>query len=102
MTVTNLKVPFIIISINVSNQYNVSINLGPIQRSPDINSTILEPLSKKSLHFLHIKTNSLLSKKDEIRCIVNKNKTSIIGRTESKHDHAVPDSEVSLPGYDIL
>ena len=81
---------------------DVILNLGPIQRSPDINSTIWEQLSKKGLHFLHININSLLPKKDEIRCIANKTKAVIIVITESKHDHAVPDSEVNFPGYDIL
>ena len=33
--------------------------------------------------------NSLLSKKDEIRCIANKIKGAIIGVTESKLDHVV-------------
>ena len=33
---------------------DISQNLGPIQRSSDINSTIWEPLNKKDLHFLHI------------------------------------------------
>ena len=69
---------------------DVSLNPGPIQRSPDISSTIQEPLNKKGLHFLHININSLLSKKDEIRCIANKIKAAIIGITESKLDHTVP------------
>ena len=81
---------------------DLSLNPGPIQRSPDISSTIWEPLNKKGLHFLHININSLLSKKDEIRCIANKTKAAIIGITESKLDHIVPDSEVNFPGYDIL
>ena len=58
-------------------------------------------LNKKGLHFLQININSLLLKKDEIRCIANKTK-AIIGITESKLDHTVPDSEVNFPGYDIL
>ena len=57
---------------------------------------------KRSLHFPHININSLLSKKDEIQCIANKTKAAIIGITESKLDHTVPDSEVNFPGYDIL
>ena len=57
---------------------------------------------KKGLHFLHIKINNLLSKKDEIRCIANKTKAAIIGITEPKLDHTVPDPEVNFPGYDIL
>ena len=81
---------------------DVSLNPGPVQRSSDITSTIREPLNKKDLHFLHININSLLSKKDEIRCIANKTKTAITGITESKLDHTVPDSGANFPGYDIL
>ena len=46
--------------------------------------------------------NSLLSKKDEIRCTASKTKAAIIGITESKLDHTIPDSEVNFPVYDIL
>ena len=81
---------------------DVSLNPGPVQRSPDIGSTIWDPLNKKGLHFLHININSLLSKKDEIRCIANKTKAAIIGITESELDHTVPNSGVNFPGYDIL
>ena len=59
-------------------------------------------LTKKGLHFLHISINSLLPKIDELKCIANKTKAAIIGVTESKLDHTVPDLEVNLPGYDIL
>ena len=69
---------------------DVSLNPGPVHRSPDISSTIWEPLNKNGLHFLHININSLLSKKDEIGCIGNKTKAAIIGITESKLDHTVP------------
>ena len=100
MAVTNLKCQ------NYTNFYklflllsrNVSLNPEVIQRSSDINSTKWEPLNKKGLHFLHININSLLSKTDEIRSVTNKTKATIIGITESKLDHAVPDSEVNLPG----
>ena len=64
--------------------------------------TVWEPLNKKGLNLLHMNINSLLLKKDEIRCIANKTKAAIIGITESKLNHNVPDLEVNLPGYDIL
>ena len=80
----------------------VILNPGLIQRSPYINSTIWEPLNRKGLHFLHININSFLSKKVEIRCIANKTKAAIIGIAESKLDHTITNSEVNLPGYDIL
>ena len=56
LAVTNLKYK------NYTNFYkfllllsgDVSLNPGPIQRSPDISSTIWESLNKKGLYFLHI------------------------------------------------
>ena len=57
---------------------------------------------QKRFTFSAYKINSLLLKKDEIRCIANKTKSVIIGITESKLDHTVPDSEANFPGYDIL
>ena len=81
---------------------DVSLNAGPVQISPPVNVNIWEPFNKKGLHFLHININSLLPKFDELKCIANKTKAAIIGITESKPDHTVPDLEVNLPGYDIL
>ena len=81
---------------------DVSLNPGPIHRSPNISSTLPEPLNKKDSHFLYLNINSILSKRDEIRFNANKTKAAIIGITESKLDHTVPDSEVNLPGYDVL
>ena len=81
---------------------DVSLNPRPVQISPAVNVNIWEPLNKKGLHFLHININSLLPKIDELKCIANKTKAAIIGITESKLDHTLPDLEVNLPGYDIL
>ena len=81
---------------------DVSLNPGPVQTSPPGNGNIWEPFNKKVLHFFHIKINSLLPKIDELKCIANKTNTAIIGITEPKLDHTVPDLEVSLSGYDIL
>ena len=80
----------------------VNLNPGPVQISPAVKVNILEPLTKKDLHFLHININSLLPKIDELKCIGIKTKAAIIGITESKLDHTVSDLEVNLPGYDIL
>ena len=81
---------------------DVSLNPGSVQISPPVNVNIWEPFNKKGLHFLHININSLLPKIDELKCIANKTKAAIIGITESKLDHIVPDLEVNLSGYDIL
>ena len=40
---------------------------------------MLQPLNNKGLHFLHIKINSLLPKKEEIKCFANKTKAAVIG-----------------------
>ena len=74
---------------------DVTLNPGPVQISPPVKK-------KKGLHFLHININSLLPKIDELKCIANKTKAAIIGITESKLDHTIPNLEVNLPGYDIL
>ena len=81
---------------------DVSLNPGPLQISPTVNFNIWEPLNKKGLHFLHINISSLLPKIDELKCIASKTNAAIIGITESKLDHTVPDLKVNLPGYDIL
>ena len=40
--------------------------------------------------------------KYQIRCITNKTRAAIIGIKKSKLDHAIPDPEVNLSGYDII
>ena len=73
------------------------------QISPAVNDNICESLCKKGLHFLYFHINSLLPKTGELKCIANKTKaTAIIGITESKLDHTVPDLEANLPVNDIL
>ena len=41
---------------------DVSLNPGPFQVCPAVNTNIWEQLNKKGLDFLHINMNSLLSK----------------------------------------
>ena len=81
---------------------DVSLNPGPLQISPTVNFNIWEPLNKKGLHFLRINISSLLPKIDELKCIASKTNAAVMGITESKLDHTVPDLKVNLPGYDIL
>ena len=75
---------------------DVSLNPGPVQISLAVNINICEPLNKKGLHFLHININSLLSKIDELKRIVNKTKAAIIGITESKLDHTVQNKNLTI------
>ena len=46
--------------------------------------------------------NSLLPKINKLKCITNKNKTTITGIKEAKLDHTVTDLKVILTGCDIL
>ena len=59
-------------------------------------------LNKRGLNFAHININSLLPKIDEVRNILNSNKISVLGITESKLDDTINDSEVQVSGYDII
>ena len=77
---------------------DVSLNSGPVQIPPAGNFNIWEPLNQKGLHFLHININSSRPKINKLKCIAKTTKDAIIGITESKLDHAVPDLEVDLPG----
>ena len=67
-----------------------------------MNVNICGTFNKKGLHFLRINKNILLPKIDQLKCITNKTKAAIIGITESKLDHTVPDLELNISGYDIL
>ena len=51
---------------------------------------------------LHLNTNSLIAKIDEIREILRISKVGILGITESKLDDSILDSEVSVEGYQII
>ena len=75
---------------------DISLNPGPVQIYPAVNVNIWKPLNKKGLHFLHININSLLSKIDELKRIVNKTKAAIIGITESKLDHTVQNKNLTI------
>ena len=58
--------------------------------------------NKRGLHFIHLNINSVLSKIDELRIIVNKSKASVIGITESKLDKTVLDGEINIDGYELV
>ena len=51
---------------------------------------------------LHLNVNSLLSKIDEMRYIAKCSNAAIIGITESKLDNSILNSEIDIPGYDVL
>ena len=56
----------------------------------------------RGLHFYHLNVNSLLSKIDELRDIINCIRPAILGITESKLDSSVTNTEVNINGYSII
>ena len=81
---------------------DISLNPGPTQLPPQLNSENWSPFKKRGLHFIHLNINSLLPKIDELRHIAKTSKASVIGITETKLDESVLNNEVSIEGYDIL
>ena len=54
------------------------------------------------MHYIHINANSILSKFEEIKIIAHRTKAAVIGISESKLDETVLNSEILIPGYQIL
>ena len=81
---------------------DISLNPGPCQYIPDQNKDLFQPFRKRRLHFLHINVNSLPSKIEELRNIVDRTKPVVLGITESKLDSSISDQEVKISGYSIL
>ena len=61
-----------------------------------------KPLKTWGLYFCHLNVNSLLSKIDELRDIINYIRPAILGITESKLDSSVTNAEVNINGYSII
>ena len=73
---------------------DISLNPEPIQ-----NGHLKEnwkTFRNRGLHF--IDSNSLLPKIDELRKIVKISNPAVIGITETKLDHSISDSEISIDG----
>ena len=51
---------------------------------------------------IHLNTNSVLSKIDELRVLAKKSKAAVVGVTESKLDATVLDGEVNIDGYEVI
>ena len=66
------------------------------------NDKIWEPLKTRGLHFCHLIVNSLLSKIDELRDIINYVKPASLGIAESKLDSSVTNTEVNINGYSLI
>ena len=61
-----------------------------------------QAFSNRGLHFIHLNINSLLPKIDELRDIVKRTKSAVIGIPESKLVSTVLDPEIYIDNYEIL
>ena len=87
----------------LSKQIKLNIQQGmPNLPKKTLNNNQFEILNKRGLHFMHVNINSILPKLEELKYIVNSAKLSVIGISESKLDNSVDDSEICIPGYNIL
>ena len=75
----------------------ISLNPGPIQN--DHLKENWKTFRNRGLHFIHLNINSLLSKIDELREIVEISNPTVIGITETKLGNLISDSEISIDGY---
>ena len=61
-----------------------------------------DQLSQKGLKFCHLNVASLLKNLDEIRLLLKENDIDVFALNETRLDDNVSDSEISIPGYNIV
>ena len=60
---------------------DISLNPGPTPNS--VSQSFWKPSENKGLHFLHLNSNRILPKLDELKTIAGNTKAAIIGITET-------------------
>ena len=81
---------------------DVSLNPGPFHNLHPLNHDGWNFFKHRGLHFLHLNSNSLLLKYDELRHIARLTNAAVIGISESKLDDSVLTSEIQIDEYDLL
>ena len=81
---------------------DISLNWGPINGSQEHNYDHWTVFKERGLHFVHINTNSLLPKVDELWYIAKLSEAAIIGISESKLDDTFLSSEIQIENYDLI
>ena len=74
----------------------------PDSASSFLSCSIPRILSSKGLHFLHSNARSLLPKLPEIRLLLSRTKAAIFAVSETWLDSTVNDSEVKIPGFNVI
>ena len=76
----------------------ISLNPGPSHINQTSDNNEWDVFKARGLHFIHINTNSLLPKIEELRRISCQSKAAVIGISESKIDNSIFDSEIEIDG----
>ena len=58
--------------------------------------------SRKGLHFIHLNVRSLVHKLEQIKRIAELSKATVMCFTETWLDESVSDSEINIPGYNVV
>ena len=80
---------------------DISLNPEPNRTNHQLTEN-LKVFRNRGLHFLHLNTNSLLPKIDDLREIVKASNSKVVGITESKLDDSINDCEICIEGYNII
>ena len=81
---------------------DISLNPGPSHMNQTSANNESDVSKAQGLHFIHINTNSLLPKIEELQRIACLSNTAAIGISESKFDNSIFDLETEIDGYNIL
>ena len=81
--------------------FTVPLNPGPANMH-QIKDRKFEVFATKRLHLIHLNIGSILPKIEELRYIAKNSNVAVIGKSESKLDSTVYDSEVAIDGYIIV
>ena len=81
---------------------DISLNPEPFSNNQSLHSNEWNVFRSKGIHLIHLNVNSLLPKIDEIRYIAERTKAAVIGKSESKLDESIFQSEIQIDNYDLL
>ena len=81
---------------------DISLNPGTVHQGTMPCSNEWNAFKNRSLHFIHLISNTLLSKIDELRYIIKSINAAVTDICKSKLETSVLDAEISTDNYKIL
>lgn len=73
-----------------------------LQHTSQVGDTEFDCFKGKGLYFIHLNCRSLIPKVDEFCLIATNSRAAVISITESCLDDSVQDSEIHIPGYNVV